>query len=82
MTLQALTCWQKRGNCMTAPCKGCQLREPGCHGKCEAYREYRAWKDEEAAYKALVTAGSNYGSPMIRQIEQSRLKAKKRGRLG
>ena len=39
MTLQALICWQKRGNCMTAPCKGCQLREPGCHGKCEAVLE-------------------------------------------
>lgn len=23
------------------PCKDCQFREPGCHGKCEMYREWR-----------------------------------------
>ena len=23
------------------PCKDCQFRELGCHGKCEMYREWR-----------------------------------------
>ena len=30
---------------MKAPCKGCQEREPGCHGKCDKYQAFRAEQD-------------------------------------
>lgn len=26
---------------MNCPCKDCDKREPGCHSKCEAYRNFR-----------------------------------------
>lgn len=32
-----------------APCKDCQDREPGCHGKCEKYKEFREALDKENA---------------------------------
>lgn len=28
------------------PCKDCERRAPGCHGKCEAYIEYKQKHDE------------------------------------
>lgn len=31
-----------------APCKDCEKREPGCHGKCE---EYVAFKDRAFKFK-------------------------------
>lgn len=31
-----------------APCKDCEKREPGCHGRCE---EYEAFKDKAFQYK-------------------------------
>lgn len=30
------------------PCKDCQFREPGCHGKCEMYRD---WREELTAVR-------------------------------
>lgn len=34
---------------LTAPCKDCKERSPGCHGRCEKYRDYRAELDVENA---------------------------------
>lgn len=31
------------------PCKGCEDRELGCHGRCGRYAEWRAKADEERA---------------------------------
>lgn len=30
---------------MVAPCKGCEKREIGCHGKCELYQTYANERD-------------------------------------
>ena len=30
---------------MGSPCKGCERRELGCHGKCEDYKAYREDRD-------------------------------------
>lgn len=31
---------------MTCPCKDCEFRQPGCHSKCEVYKEWRKTIDE------------------------------------
>lgn len=31
---------------MKSSCKDCEDRNPGCHGSCEKYREYRRCQDE------------------------------------
>jgi hypothetical protein len=35
---------------MKAPCKDCDAREIGCHGKCEDYKHYKAHKLAEWIY--------------------------------
>lgn len=30
-----------------SPCKDCEKREQGCHGKCQAYIDYRKKCDED-----------------------------------
>ena len=39
-----------------APCMNCQFREPGCHGKCESYKEFKDERLEfsRGAYKDKV----------------------------
>ena len=37
---------------MKIPCKGCGEREVGCHGICERYKEYSAWRANVLAAKA------------------------------
>ena len=32
---------------MTAPCKGCEKRAPGCHGPCERYKAFKEKKEAE-----------------------------------
>ena len=39
------------------PCKGCEEREIGCHGKCPEYAEYCAKKEEVAAKRGRETVG-------------------------
>ena len=34
---------------MTCPCKDCEFRQPGCHSKCEVYKD---WKKPLAAQAA------------------------------
>lgn len=38
----------------TAPCKGCERREIGCHVTCEEYKAYEVIRDEwnKAVYNA------------------------------
>lgn len=31
---------------MKCPCQGCDIRRIGCHGWCDAYKEYRAKLDD------------------------------------
>ena len=35
---------------LTAPCKGCQNRIPGCHDRCSAYMEFKAVLAEKNEY--------------------------------
>ena len=33
---------------MTAPCRDCERREPGCHGSCPDYKSWREEMDRQA----------------------------------
>lgn len=35
---------------LTAPCKGCQNRTPGCHDRCSAYMEFKTVLAEKNEY--------------------------------
>lgn len=39
---------------MANPCYACPYREAGCHGRCEAYRAYRAARDEQLAREHVI----------------------------
>lgn len=34
---------------MTPPCKGCDRRKPGCHGRCDQYAVFSAAAEERRA---------------------------------
>ena len=36
---------------LTAPCKGCGDRKPGCHDKCQAFRGFRERLEEKRKYE-------------------------------
>lgn len=36
---------------LIAPCKGCGKREPGCHDRCEGYKEYCKVNEQRKAYE-------------------------------
>lgn len=36
---------------MKAPCRDCEEREIGCHGKCEEYRRYKIKHYAESIYE-------------------------------
>lgn len=35
---------------LTAPCKGCQKRRPGCHDQCSDYLEFKAVVSQKNEY--------------------------------
>lgn len=43
--------------CKSSPCMGCESRSIGCHGKCNAYGEYKAilYKESEERIKRIRT---------------------------
>ena len=57
---------------MTAPCRDCERREPGCHGSCP---DYKGWREEmdrsmEARQKARE-AEPMLCKQVVRQIYKS-----------
>ena len=51
---------------MTPPCKGCDMRVPGCHARCARYKAYdfKRWRAleemrKEAAMRSAVIQGQN-----------------------
>lgn len=46
-----------------SPCKGCETRSAGCHGSCEAYKNWKSERDEiKAAQTKQSTAEYRYRS--------------------
>ena len=31
---------------MPCPCRNCEKRDIGCHGSCDDYKAWRAWRDD------------------------------------
>ena len=58
------------------PCKDCQKREIGCHGKCEAYAKFREEKDKEI--EARKDRSVAYYNPRITKMIHERGLHKKR----
>ena len=46
-----------------APCLGCSARQPGCHGSCQRYRDWKErndgrrthWQNQDAPLAVLAT---------------------------
>ena len=49
--LENRTMGSKRAD-LTAPCKGCGERKPGCHDRCEGYAAFRAVLGQARSYEA------------------------------
>lgn len=60
-----------------APCKGCEDRRPHCHASCEAYKEFRAWREyvSDERKKRLET---EYFIETVRAISVKKRTAKDR----
>ena len=60
---------------MKPPCKGCEDRAVGCHGKCERYEQYKA---ELAAAKAELYGKQQenimIGDVISRSVKKTRRK--------
>ena len=45
---------------MNTPCKDCEHRRPGCHGKCEVYKAWRAPLDAMSAGKVQARISDEF----------------------
>ena len=45
---------------MKAPCKNCQHRSIGCHGKCDKYAQFRAYCDNTNAKRKAEKDFNNF----------------------
>ena len=62
-----------------APCKDCQDREPGCHGKCEKYKEFREALDKEnAKRKEEICIDATIDSLLFNRLKKHRRERKKK----
>ena len=64
---------------MSSKCKECQNREPGCHGKCEIYKQFRA--EREAVNQWLREQSEPMTAPKVKYDPNSgRYRSTKRRR--
>ena len=56
------------------PCHGCERRELGCFGKCDAYKEYKAAieKDRESKIAWINAQDDYYGASPNRKYNKWR----------
>ena len=59
---------------MTCPCKDCQIREVGCHGKCSSYKD---WKNEQDDIRAARIQEATIREIMYRPKRRSAIYSKK-----
>ena len=55
---------------LNAPCKGCQDRKAGCHGKCGKYREWRAEIDRIAEKRRREQEANEVAAISVRRVKQ------------
>jgi len=61
-----------------SPCMGCVKREVGCHGRCGAYKEFRAAIDAKNAKRNEIVNKEN----IVRDVEwtaKRKMNKRKRG---
>lgn len=56
---------------MKAPCKDCEKRYVGCHGRCEKYLEFKKANDERLKQKSLEIDADQYAIDNTMRIRRS-----------
>lgn len=56
---------------MKAPCKDCEKRYIGCHGRCEKYLEFKKANDERLKQKSLEIDADQYALENTMRIRRS-----------
>lgn len=56
---------------MKAPCKDCENRYVGCHGRCEKYLEFKKANDERLKQKSLEIDADQYAIDNTMRIRRS-----------
>ena len=56
---------------MKAPCKDCEKRYVGCHGRCEKYLEFKKANDERLKQKSLKIDADQYAIDNTMRIRRS-----------
>ena len=56
---------------MKAPCKDCEKRYIGCHGRCEKYLEFKKANDERLKQKSLEIDADQYAIDNTMSIRRS-----------
>ena len=56
---------------MKAPCKDCETRYVGCHGRCEKYLEFKKANDERLKQKSLEIDADQYAIDNTMRIRRS-----------
>lgn len=60
------------------PCKDCERREVGCHGRCEAFQVFEAAKQEEYARRAEQNNLNRYSNEKESALRRSVIKKARR----
>ncbi len=56
---------------MKAPCKDCEKRYVGCHGRCEKYLEFKKANNERLKQKSLEIDADQYAIDNTMRIRRS-----------
>lgn len=56
---------------MKSPCKDCNKRYVGCHGRCEKYLEFKKANDERLKQKSLEIDADQYAIDNTMRIRRS-----------
>ena len=56
---------------MKAPCKDCEKRYIGCHGRCEKYLEFKKANNERLKQKSLEIDADQYAIDNTMRIRRS-----------
>ena len=56
---------------MKAPCKDCETRYVGCHGRCEKYLEFKKANDERLKQKSHEIDADQYAIDNTMRIRRS-----------
>lgn len=62
------------------PCRDCEKRQVGCHGRCEAYQAYAAGREAIRREKAKKNDAEGYTRNCVRVRKIKYLREKQRGR--